>query len=133
MVEFAENTGLIGIGDQHRMDYMAEIVPHPAIHCRRRYWLVASWMWFSAAVVVVAQQPGAQQEEKPAPRQEGVTVREVGGRLMATGETVVVKGNPDEPARNSSIATKVETPLLETPRSISIVDRMRNIQCALSS
>ncbi len=36
---------------------------------------------------------------------------------------MVVKGDPDEPPRQSSIATKIETPLLETPRSISIIDR----------
>ena len=35
----------------------------------------------------------------------------------------MVKGNPDEPPRDSSIATKIETPLLETPRSVSIIDR----------
>ena len=36
---------------------------------------------------------------------------------------VVVTGNPDRPVNVSSIATKVETPLIETPRSISIIDR----------
>jgi outer membrane receptor for monomeric catechols len=51
------------------------------------------------------------------------TAQEVGGRLVVTGETVVVTGNLDEPPRDSSIATKIETPLLETPRSISIIDR----------
>ena len=50
-------------------------------------------------------------------------VQEVGGRLVVCGEAVVVTGNPDEPPRDSSIATKIETPLLETPRSVSIIDR----------
>jgi iron complex outermembrane recepter protein len=34
-----------------------------------------------------------------------------------------VTGNPDEPPRDSSVATKIETPLVETPRSVSIIDR----------
>ena len=50
-------------------------------------------------------------------------VQEVGGRLVVCGEAVVVTANPDEPLRDSSIATKIETPLLETPRSVSIIDR----------
>jgi iron complex outermembrane receptor protein len=54
---------------------------------------------------------------------ETQSVREVGGRLVASGETVVVRGEIDQPPRDSSIATKVETPLLETPRSITIIDR----------
>ena len=50
-------------------------------------------------------------------------VQEVGGRLVVSGETVVVTSNPDDPPRDSSIATKIDTPLLETPRSVSIIDR----------
>ena len=50
-------------------------------------------------------------------------VQEVGGRLVVPGETVVVTSNPDDPPRDSSIATKIDTPLLETPRSVSIIDR----------
>jgi iron complex outermembrane receptor protein len=50
-------------------------------------------------------------------------ILDVGGRLVVSGETVVVTGNPDEPPRDSSVATKVSTPLIETPRSISIIDR----------
>ena len=50
-------------------------------------------------------------------------IKEVGGRLVVCGEAVVVTGNPDEPLRDSSIATKIETPLLETPRSVSVIDR----------
>lgn len=36
---------------------------------------------------------------------------------------MVVTGNPDEPVRESSVATKIETPLIETPRSITTIDR----------
>src|SRR5688572_32298483 len=50
-------------------------------------------------------------------------IKEVGGRLVVCGEAVVVTGNPDEPLRDSSIATKIETPLLETPRGVSVIDR----------
>ena len=50
-------------------------------------------------------------------------MQEVGGRLVVSGETVVVTSNPDDPPRDSSIATKIDTPLLETPRSVSIIDR----------
>ena len=50
-------------------------------------------------------------------------IQEVGGRSLICGETVVVTGNPDEPVRKSSVATKIETPLVETPRSISTIDR----------
>jgi iron complex outermembrane receptor protein len=48
---------------------------------------------------------------------------ESGGRLVVTGDTVVVVGDPDVPIDRSSIATKTDTPLLETPRSVSITDR----------
>ena len=73
-----------------------------------------------------AQQPKTTPPEKPAT--QGQTppvqdVQEVGGRLVVSGETVVVTSNPDDPPRDSSIATKIDTPLLETPRSVSIIDR----------
>ena len=32
-------------------------------------------------------------------------------------------GDPDRPAEASSIATKTETPLVLTPRSVSVVER----------
>jgi len=54
---------------------------------------------------------------------EAPQVQEVGGRIVATGETVVVRGDVDAQPRASSVATKIETPLLETPRSVTIVDR----------
>jgi len=54
---------------------------------------------------------------------EPAAVREVGGRLVVTAETVVVVADPDRPVSESSHATKTDTPLLETPRGVSIVDR----------
>lgn len=50
-------------------------------------------------------------------------VTEVGGRLVVTGETVVVEGRTGRPPADSSVATKIDTPLLETPRSVSVIDR----------
>jgi iron complex outermembrane receptor protein len=50
-------------------------------------------------------------------------IQEIGGRLVVCGENVVVSGNPDRPPRESSVATKIETPLIETPRSITTLDR----------
>ncbi|MET0212684.1 MAG: TonB-dependent receptor, partial [Vicinamibacterales bacterium] len=78
---------------------------------------------------VHAQQPKSTPPEKPAtqdltpPVKEVPDVQEVGGRLVVSGETVIVTSNPDDPPRDSSIATKIDTPLLETPRSVSIIDR----------
>src|SRR5687767_1326071 len=66
------------------------------------------------------------QAAKPAPppaTTEAACVQEVGGRLLICSETVVVAANPDEPVRESSVATKIETPLIETPRSITTIDR----------
>jgi iron complex outermembrane receptor protein len=50
-------------------------------------------------------------------------VRETGGRLEVSGETVLVVADPDVPVASSSIATKTDTRLLETPRSVSVVER----------
>ena len=55
------------------------------------------------------------------PPRDETTVREAGGRLIVSGETIVVTG--DTEPRTSSIATKTDVPLIETPRSVSIVDR----------
>ena len=63
--------------------------------------------------------PGAAGAQEAQPE----SILDVGGRLVVSGETVVVTGNPDEPPRDSSVATKTSTPLIETPRSISIIDR----------
>lgn len=49
--------------------------------------------------------------------------REAGGRLIVTDETVVVTAAADQVVREASVATKVETPLIETPRSVTVVDR----------
>jgi outer membrane receptor protein involved in Fe transport len=62
------------------------------------------------------------QESAQDPGDAELTVQEVGGRLVVSGGTVVVTADP-EPPRDSSVATKVDTLLLETPRSISIIDR----------
>ena len=53
---------------------------------------------------------------KPAP------AAEIGGRIVISAETVEVRADPDLPPAASSIATKTDTPLLETPRSVTLVD-----------
>jgi iron complex outermembrane receptor protein len=105
--------------------------PSSHVTIRRERWqrlracpLFVVWMSYAGAAALAAQQssqPG--QETEIATTQDDRAVREVGGRLITSGETVVVNGNPDEAPRNSSVATKVETLLLQTPRSISVVDR----------
>jgi iron complex outermembrane receptor protein len=40
-----------------------------------------------------------------------------------SGEIVIVQGNLDSPIRASSIATKIDTALIETPRSVTVLDR----------
>src|SRR5215813_6775648 len=68
----------------------------------------------------------AQTSQQPPPSSEQPppgAAQEAGGRLVVSGETVIVKGDVDKPAADSSVATKIETPLLETPRSVSIMDR----------
>src|SRR5262245_33783866 len=70
-----------------------------------------------AAQTSQASAPSAAPPPPPTPAQEA------GGRLVVSGETVIVKGDVDKPAADSSVATKIETPLLETPRSVSIMDR----------
>jgi iron complex outermembrane recepter protein len=81
---------------------------------------------------MVAEAARAQEPTRPPPdtqaaqgqKKEGdKAVREVGGRLVVSGETVLVIADPDASARDASIATKTETPLLETPRSVSVTDR----------
>jgi len=49
--------------------------------------------------------------------------QEAGGRLVVSGETIVVVADADTPASNASVATKIETPLRETPRSVSVTER----------
>ena len=84
-----------------------------------------------AAVWIVLAHPAVAQESKTLPdatapalqEEDPPVVNEAGGRLVVTGETVVVSAGPDQLIPNSSIATKIETPLIETPSSISITDR----------
>jgi iron complex outermembrane receptor protein len=63
---------------------------------------------------------GAAQGQK---KGDDKSVQEVGGRLVVTGETVLVVADPDASPRDASIASKTDTPLLETPRSVSVTDR----------
>jgi iron complex outermembrane receptor protein len=84
----------------------------------------------AAAVVsfcALAASSGAHQVDvRPDPAAEPAghaPVREIGGRLQVTGETVDVVADTDEPVASSSLATKTDTPLLETPRGVSVVDR----------
>jgi iron complex outermembrane recepter protein len=75
---------------------------------------------------VSAQEPTRAPVEKqaaPDEKKADRSVREVGGRLIVSGETVVVIADPDAPPRDASIATKTNTPLLETPRSVSVTER----------
>jgi len=94
-----------------------------------RYVLVtgAGLVWLAAGVVLAAQTPAATKDSQPAPEkpaaQDAPVVREVGGRLVVSDATVVVTGSRDDPPRDSSVATKIDTPLIETPRSVSIIDR----------
>ena len=85
--------------------------------------IVTGAVWLALTGALDAQEKTPAPQEKPPKPDETSSVREVGGRLVVSGETVVVTGNPDEPPRDSSVATKIDTPLIETPRSISIVDR----------
>ena len=89
----------------------------------RRVALV-SWLLLMLSGALEAQAP--QPSSPPAPTTQPADtpcVQEIGGRLVVCGETVVVAADPDEPVRDSSVATKIDTPLIETPRSVSIIDR----------
>ena len=84
-----------------------------------------------AVAVGLTVQMTAAQTTKPAPpgkppekrEADDKSVKEVGGRLVIDGETVDVVSDPDLPPRDSSIATKTDTLLIETPRSVSVTDR----------
>jgi iron complex outermembrane recepter protein len=72
------------------------------------------------------QSPPDPPRSKEAPREkkdDDKPVQEIGGRLVVSGDSVLVVANPDDPPRDASIATKTDTPLLETPRSVSVTDR----------
>jgi iron complex outermembrane receptor protein len=69
------------------------------------------------------QTPKPKPADEPPPAQqetEAQTITEIGGRLVISGEVVLVTANPDDPPLDSSIATRTDTPLRETPRSVSI-------------
>ena len=74
---------------------------------------------------LMAQQasPPPQESASPEPTAAKRPPTEMGGRLVGMSETVDVIASLDEPPRTSSVATKTNTPLLETPRSVSIVER----------
>jgi iron complex outermembrane receptor protein len=84
--------------------------------------LITLAIWCAAGGWAVAQETSVPTAQ-PEATQETQSLREVGGRLVATGETVVVRGELDQLPRDSSVATKIQTPLIETPRSITLVDR----------
>jgi outer membrane receptor for ferric coprogen and ferric-rhodotorulic acid len=82
---------------------------------------VVGVLWLALVGAVHSQEPKPVDPSQP--DEETPSVQEVGGRLVVSGETVVVSGYPDTPPRDSSVATKIDTPLIETPRSVSIIDR----------
>jgi iron complex outermembrane recepter protein len=68
----------------------------------------------------------AAQEPSPSPVPAAVPQRaeqEVGGRLQVTGETVEVVADRDRRVLTSSLAEKIDAALLETPRSVTVVER----------
>lgn len=83
--------------------------------------VVVSLSWVLAAVGEAQEPPSKPEAATGAEHHAGV--REVGGRLQVTGETVDVVGDADQPVASSSLATKTDTALLDTPRSISVVER----------
>jgi iron complex outermembrane recepter protein len=85
--------------------------------------VLVCWWWLALAGGSEAQESKLSQEPPVPDQAETLTVKEIGGRLVVSDETVVVAANPDQPPLDSSVATKIETPLLETPRSVSIIDR----------
>jgi iron complex outermembrane recepter protein len=81
----------------------------------------------AAAVALARQEPATQGSEDSSHQEKSREkhpreVTEAGGRLVIS-ETVEVTASVDEPVHDSSIATKTDTPLLETPRSVTVFDR----------
>lgn len=72
-----------------------------------------------AAIAQETQDPPSSKPASPPASPE----QEAGGRLLVTSETVVVVGDPDRPTGDASIAGKIDAPLLETPRSVSVTER----------
>src|SRR5262245_31230319 len=102
---------------------------------RARSWTLAltaigiSWL----TPVIAAGAPTRQEPATPDPASGKTVVTEAGGRLVVTGETVVVEGRTSRPPSDSSVATKIDTPLLETPRSVTVIDRrMLDDQAAIN-
>src|SRR4051812_14199511 len=92
---------------------------------RRRRWLATIPVMF---VVLGAHARAAAQDPSlpAAPTSDQKTVApedEAGGRLVVSSETVVVVADPDLPSQDASIATKTDTPLINTPRSVSVTER----------
>jgi iron complex outermembrane receptor protein len=85
--------------------------------------ILLALFWLLRPAALTAQEAGRPDAPaQPSPENEK-PVREVGGRMVVRGETVEVTANPDRPPTGSSVATKIETPLIETPHSISVMDR----------
>lgn len=80
-------------------------------------------LWLRDPAALRAQDSAPPPPGTASPQSDSSAVQEVGGRLLVRGETVEVTASPDRPAADSSVATKIETPLIETPRSITVVDR----------
>jgi iron complex outermembrane receptor protein len=78
---------------------------------------------WTIAALGEAQEPASKAEAAATEAQEHARGREVGGRLQVTGETVEVVGDTDKPVASSSLATKIETALVDTPRSVTVLDR----------
>lgn len=76
---------------------------------------LGSALWLAAA------SPGFAREDE-SKNGHGQGAAEIGGRIVISGETVEVRADPDLPPRASSIATKADTPLIETPKSVTVVD-----------
>ena len=69
-------------------------------------------------------QPPSDKEAAQGASTEGEGAGSRGGRpACRQGGTVLVVADPDLPPRDSSIATKTDTSVLETPRSVSVTDR----------
>ena len=75
-------------------------------------WLLVCLLAMLVSATVVADQARTATSEQ-----------EAGGRLVVSGETIVVVADPDAATSNAFVATKIETLLKETPRSVSITER----------
>ena len=85
--------------------------------------VVAFAVWLPLAPGAAAAQGPPAPPNAAAQADNTPCLEEIGGRLISCGEVVVVTADPDAPVLDSSVATKIDTPLIETPRSISVIDR----------